>query len=213
MDWVINFSDSTLHNPRVSEEAKRHAQETLDNELQGDKPRYYLHEQSNVNKEPNRVAGGLKAWAFPELPISQRLLTHPRAMHNPSVSEDAKESAQERLGQMSNQTWIITDGINPRHFEDWIEWRTPSTLRPQNCVSMCVWSIQQEIDRLFILLCSYCIIETIKYRTLFIKLIIYLWTSFSITKLKGTSSIITDLVYRQHMCSGCHSIVILISYT
>lgn len=58
---LTNFFDSTINNRRVSEEAKCRAQEILDNELQGDKPRHDLYEQRNANKEPNRVAGGLKA--------------------------------------------------------------------------------------------------------------------------------------------------------
>lgn len=51
----------TINNPRVSEDAKRHAQDVIDNELNGDEPRYDLYALRNPTKESNRVQGGLKA--------------------------------------------------------------------------------------------------------------------------------------------------------
>ncbi|KAL1964929.1 hypothetical protein VTN77DRAFT_6282 [Rasamsonia byssochlamydoides] len=76
---------ATLNNPRVSEEAKKNAKDVLDNQLGGDEPRHDLYAMRNPSKEPSRVQGGLKA-----------------ATKNPRVSEDAKESAQEKLAQLSN---------------------------------------------------------------------------------------------------------------
>lgn len=52
----------------------------LDNELHGDQPRHDLYAVRGQNKEPNRVAGGLKA-----------------AQRNPRVKERGKESASEKL--------------------------------------------------------------------------------------------------------------------
>jgi hypothetical protein len=58
---VTNDEPSTLSNPRVSEEAKKHAQDVLDNELHGDEPRHELYDKRAQNKEPTRVAAGYKA--------------------------------------------------------------------------------------------------------------------------------------------------------
>lgn len=52
---------STLKNPKVSDEAKQHASDVLNNELGWDNPRHELYDVRARNKEPNRVAGGLKA--------------------------------------------------------------------------------------------------------------------------------------------------------
>jgi hypothetical protein len=52
--------NSTLSNPRVSQEAKQHAQAML-NELGGDQPRKDLYEGRDRNKDPVRVSAGLKA--------------------------------------------------------------------------------------------------------------------------------------------------------
>lgn len=51
---------STLSNPRTSNEAKKHAQEML-NELGGDQPREELHVHAEHGKDPTRVVSGLKA--------------------------------------------------------------------------------------------------------------------------------------------------------
>ncbi|GIJ98295.1 hypothetical protein Aspvir_000411 [Aspergillus viridinutans] len=71
---------ATLKNPRTSDEAKQHAKDVLDNELHGDQPRHDLYAIRQQNKEPNRVAGGLKA-----------------AQRNPRVKPRGKESAGEKL--------------------------------------------------------------------------------------------------------------------
>jgi hypothetical protein len=56
---------STLHNPRVSDEAKQHAQYMLDNEIGGDKPREEIHSAQRASTSgggnPSRVAAGYKA--------------------------------------------------------------------------------------------------------------------------------------------------------
>jgi hypothetical protein len=44
----------------VSNEAKQHASEVLNNELGWDNPRQELYDVRDRNKDPNRVAGGLK---------------------------------------------------------------------------------------------------------------------------------------------------------
>lgn len=54
-------NSSALHNPRVSNEAKEHASDVLNNEIHGDQPREDLYSIRQQNKEPSRVAGGLKA--------------------------------------------------------------------------------------------------------------------------------------------------------
>lgn len=51
---------STLSNPKVSQEAKQHAQAML-NELGGDQPREELYQARDQNKDPTRVSAGLKA--------------------------------------------------------------------------------------------------------------------------------------------------------
>ncbi|RMJ25295.1 conidiation protein Con-6 [Aspergillus sp. HF37] len=77
---------ATLHNPRVSDEAKQHAQDVLDNEIHGNQPQQELYDVRGQNKEPQRVAGGLKA-----------------AQKNYRVTESGKESAGNKLDQMSQQ--------------------------------------------------------------------------------------------------------------
>ena len=61
MHGQLTCTRSTLKNPRVSDEAKQHAQDVLDNEIHGDQPRQDLYQVRGQNKEPNRVAGGQKA--------------------------------------------------------------------------------------------------------------------------------------------------------
>ncbi|BDD61009.1 hypothetical protein MPDQ_005836 [Monascus purpureus] len=79
---------ATLHNPRVSDQAKQHAQDVLDNELQGDKPRQDLYSaRGDPNKVGFRVAAGLKA-----------------AQKNPRNSERGKQRAGEKLDEMSRQS-------------------------------------------------------------------------------------------------------------
>ncbi|KAJ3554344.1 hypothetical protein NPX13_g10638 [Xylaria arbuscula] len=77
---VAGGHKATLNNPNVSDEAKQHSREVLDNEFNGgDVP----SASDNKDKNPNNVAGGLKA-----------------TINNPRVSDEAKESAKERLNQM-----------------------------------------------------------------------------------------------------------------
>ncbi|KAI1092641.1 conidiation protein 6 [Rostrohypoxylon terebratum] len=71
---------ATLNNPNVSEGAKQHSKEVLDNEFNGgDVPKA----GDDENKNPGNVAGGLKA-----------------TLKNPNVSEEAKQSAKDRLDNM-----------------------------------------------------------------------------------------------------------------
>lgn len=71
-----NTSTSTLSNPNVSDEAKQHAQQMID-QLEG---KGMPEDAGEGNKDPSRVAGGLKA-----------------AINNPNVSEEGKEAAQQKL--------------------------------------------------------------------------------------------------------------------
>ncbi|PYH77071.1 hypothetical protein BO82DRAFT_345786 [Aspergillus uvarum CBS 121591] len=74
---------ATTNNPRVSDEAKQNAQSMLD-QLGGSQPSDELHDLRGDNqKDPNRVAGGLKA-----------------AQNNPGVSQQGKEAAAQKLNQM-----------------------------------------------------------------------------------------------------------------
>ncbi|RDW72693.1 Con-6 family protein [Aspergillus mulundensis] len=78
---------ATLNNPRVSDEAKQHAQDVLDNELGGDQPHEeILTAQGARDKSPNRVAGGYKA-----------------AMSNDSISKQGKKQAKEKLAEMPQE--------------------------------------------------------------------------------------------------------------
>lgn len=63
----------------TSEEAKQHSREVLDNEYNGGN----IDTGSDEGKNPNNVAGGLKA-----------------TVNNPQVSQEAKDSAKERLNNM-----------------------------------------------------------------------------------------------------------------
>jgi hypothetical protein len=58
---LLTPNDSTLNNPRVSNEAKENARNVIDNQLGGDQPREDLYALRNPTKEPTRVQGGLKA--------------------------------------------------------------------------------------------------------------------------------------------------------
>ncbi|KAL3469297.1 Conidiation protein 6-domain-containing protein [Aspergillus californicus] len=78
---------AALNNPRVSEDAKQHAQSVLNNELAGDEAQGEIYAaRGDLDKSPNRVAGGLKA-----------------AMHNPGVSESGKQEAKNKLGRQAPQ--------------------------------------------------------------------------------------------------------------
>ncbi len=63
----------------TSEASKAHSKEVLDSM---DKP-FYSGEDQNVSKNPNQVAGGLKA-----------------AINNPQVSQEGKDAAQKKLDSM-----------------------------------------------------------------------------------------------------------------
>ncbi|KAI1454479.1 conidiation protein 6 [Annulohypoxylon moriforme] len=77
---VAGGHKATLNNPKVSQGAKEHSKQVLENEFNGgDVPKA----GDDENKNPGNVAGGLKA-----------------TMKNPNVSEEAKQSAKERLDQM-----------------------------------------------------------------------------------------------------------------
>ncbi|CAZ84096.1 unnamed protein product [Tuber melanosporum] len=83
---VIGGHKANLHNPNTSPEAKQHSREVLE-EL-GFETTSYTSGPSGVDvniegKNPGNVAGGYKA-----------------TLHNPNVSEEAKERAQEKLEQM-----------------------------------------------------------------------------------------------------------------
>lgn len=57
-------------------------------------------ENADGDKNPNNVAGGLKAWVLIQLNSVHYLLTYFSTLNNPNVSDEAKESAKERLNQM-----------------------------------------------------------------------------------------------------------------
>ncbi|KAF7122557.1 hypothetical protein CNMCM5793_000582 [Aspergillus hiratsukae] len=78
---------ATLSNPRVSKEAKQHAQDVLDNELGGEQVHDdFYQSRGDDQKDPNRVRAGLKA-----------------ATHNPGVSDAGKRSAAEKYTQQFGQ--------------------------------------------------------------------------------------------------------------
>ncbi|RPB01153.1 hypothetical protein L873DRAFT_1677896 [Choiromyces venosus 120613-1] len=83
---VIGGHKANIHNPNTSEEAKQHSKEVLE-EL-GAETRSFAGSSGGpeVNiegKNPGNVAGGYKA-----------------SLHNPNVSEEAKERAQEKLEKL-----------------------------------------------------------------------------------------------------------------
>ena len=65
----------------TSDEAKQHSKDVLGN--LPDQP-HYGSEDQNVSKNPNQVAGGLKA-----------------AINNPNVPQEGKDKAQQKLDSMS----------------------------------------------------------------------------------------------------------------
>ncbi|PWW78637.1 hypothetical protein C7212DRAFT_361654 [Tuber magnatum] len=83
---VIGGHKANLHNPNTSEEAKQHSREVLE-ELGLETGSYTSGPSSAdvniVGKNPGNVAGGYKA-----------------TLHNPNVSEEAKERAQEKLEKL-----------------------------------------------------------------------------------------------------------------
>lgn len=59
---ILTLDCRTLNNPNVSEDAKQHARDVLDNELGGNQPREEIHNiRGDQNKDPTRVAAGYKA--------------------------------------------------------------------------------------------------------------------------------------------------------
>lgn len=67
--------------PDTSDEAKQHSKEVLQDLENGGE--ITSKSTSDQDKNPNNVAGGLKA-----------------TLKNPNVSDEAKQSAEERLGQL-----------------------------------------------------------------------------------------------------------------
>ncbi|KAM0333252.1 hypothetical protein ACHAQA_001912 [Verticillium albo-atrum] len=82
---VAGGHKANLNNPNTSEESKQHSREILENEFGGDDAPNASSAASakDENKNPGNVAGGLKA-----------------TLNNPNASEEAKESAKERLDNM-----------------------------------------------------------------------------------------------------------------
>ncbi|OTB16571.1 hypothetical protein K445DRAFT_331157 [Daldinia sp. EC12] len=74
---------ANLNNPNTSQEAKEHSKQVLENEFNGGDVPKSGSGGDDGNKNPGNVAGGLKA-----------------AINNPNVSEEAKQSAKERLNDM-----------------------------------------------------------------------------------------------------------------
>lgn len=63
LNWTVLIRECrTQSNPNVSEAAKQHARDVLDNELGGYQPREQIQKiQGDHNKDPTRVAAGYKA--------------------------------------------------------------------------------------------------------------------------------------------------------
>ncbi|KAM6513876.1 hypothetical protein FALCPG4_015077 [Fusarium falciforme] len=77
---------AAINNPRVSERVKEHDREILEKEFQEDVSGLGGREAPEEGKDPGNVARGLKA-----------------AIHNPNVSEKAKEQDRQRLERMGEQ--------------------------------------------------------------------------------------------------------------
>lgn len=95
-----------MKNPNVSDEAKQHAKDVLDNELHGNESQQDLYDVRGRNKEPNRVAGGLKAYVFDFGYIAdwQHMLTGEiRAQTNPRVKDRGRRSSAQKLEDMGQQ--------------------------------------------------------------------------------------------------------------
>ncbi|KAI9802352.1 MAG: hypothetical protein M1833_001858 [Piccolia ochrophora] len=87
---------ATLSNPNVSQGAKDNAKQQLDNLGGG------VAEQPDIAQNPGNVAGGLKAYVYSpteEVTLFD-LLTGPRAINNPQVTDEGKKSAQEKLDKL-----------------------------------------------------------------------------------------------------------------
>ncbi|RMZ70801.1 conidiation 6 [Pyrenophora seminiperda CCB06] len=80
---VIGGHKANLNNPNTSDEAKQHSKEVLQEIENGGAVPTSSSSSGNGDKNPNNVAGGLKA-----------------TLSNPNVSDEAKESAKERLEDM-----------------------------------------------------------------------------------------------------------------
>ncbi|EEY14398.1 Conidiation-specific protein 6 like [Verticillium longisporum] len=82
---VAGGHKANINNPNTSEESKQHSRDVLNNEFGGeDAPNAASAQSANDdNKNPGNVAGGLKA-----------------TLNNPNVSDEAKQSAKERLDAM-----------------------------------------------------------------------------------------------------------------
>ena len=91
---------SAIHNPRVSERAKRHAQQELDQvESQG---------PGSEDRHEGNVKRGLKAYALHSFSFPRHMgdlatdgLT--RATHNPNVTDYGKQEARSKLESMGEE--------------------------------------------------------------------------------------------------------------
>ncbi|KAI2480254.1 Conidiation-specific protein 6 [Pyrenophora tritici-repentis] len=81
---VIGGHKANLNNPNTSDEAKQHSKEVLSSIDNGGEVPTSNSSSSGGEKNTNNVAGGLKA-----------------TLNNPNTSDEAKQSAKERLGEMN----------------------------------------------------------------------------------------------------------------
>ncbi|KAI9838101.1 MAG: hypothetical protein M1819_006257 [Sarea resinae] len=79
---IIGGHKAAINNPHVSEEAKHHSKEVLEQEYEVSTE---SDNRNDENKDPVNVARGLKA-----------------AIHNPRVSEEAKEHSKQVLDEEYN---------------------------------------------------------------------------------------------------------------
>ena len=95
-------SPNSLHNAgrptyfplETSDESKQHSKEVLEQEFDGGNV-----QKDSGDKNPNNVAGGLKAYDI-HSKLFLHLLIICSTTKNPNVSDEAKQSAEERLKEM-----------------------------------------------------------------------------------------------------------------
>ncbi|KAF7845707.1 hypothetical protein BT93_L1060 [Corymbia citriodora subsp. variegata] len=80
---VAGGHKANLNNPNTSDEAKQHSKEVLESGNVDTSSSSSSSSGSTEGKNPNNVAGGLKA-----------------TLNNPNTSQEAKDSAKERLDAM-----------------------------------------------------------------------------------------------------------------
>lgn len=97
---IIGGHKANLNNPNTSDESKQHSKDVLNQEFDGGN----IEHHSNQNKNPGNVYVFISILGYRRMDANACLLTSTgglkATLNNPNVSDEAKQSAKDRLNDM-----------------------------------------------------------------------------------------------------------------